>query len=127
MCDRVAILREGKVVIGGAIRSLLRGDMLRTDVMLHGVSDEVRAALAGLDVRLADRPGVLVVEIEGEGKVRDVLRAARSTAALKSSRSRRAAKRSRTCFSVARSGGSVGEGAESFELQRLLVPSRAAA
>jgi ABC-2 type transport system ATP-binding protein len=76
MCDRVAILREGKVVVSGAIRSLLRGDVLRTDVMLHGVSDELRAALGELDVRLADRPGVVVVEIEGDANVRDVLRRA---------------------------------------------------
>ncbi len=76
MCDRVAILREGKVVVSGAIRSLLRGDVLRTDIMLHGVSDELRAALGELEVRLADRAGVVVVEIEGEANVRDVLRRA---------------------------------------------------
>ena len=76
MCDRVAILREGKVVVSGAIRNLLRGDVLRTDVMLHGASDELRAALTALEVKLADRPGVLVVEVEGEAKVKDVLRTA---------------------------------------------------
>src|SRR6185436_15112355 len=37
MCDRVAILRTGEVVVSGSIRQLLRGDVLRTDVLLAHV------------------------------------------------------------------------------------------
>ncbi|HVY47696.1 MAG TPA: ABC transporter ATP-binding protein [Minicystis sp.] len=76
MCDRVAILREGRVVVSGALRSLLRGDVLRTDVTLASVSEGLRAALEALGVAVVDRPGVVVVEIEGDAKVKDVLRAA---------------------------------------------------
>jgi ABC-2 type transport system ATP-binding protein len=76
MCDRVAILREGKVVVRGAIRQLLRGDVLRTDIVLAGVAEPLRTALAGLGATLHERPGVLVAAVEGEDKVSAVLRAA---------------------------------------------------
>jgi ABC-2 type transport system ATP-binding protein len=98
MCDRVAILREGKVVVSGAIRQLLRGDVLRTEIVLAcastgtpvGVGDagvgsgspnrasaaELRAVLERIGAKVYERPDVLVAEVEGQAKVADVLRAA---------------------------------------------------
>ena len=76
MCDRVAILREGKVVVSGAIRKLLRGEVLRTEVVLAQVSSGLRAKLAELGAQLHERPDVLMVEVEGEAKVAGILSAA---------------------------------------------------
>jgi ABC-2 type transport system ATP-binding protein len=73
MCDRVAILREGRVVVSGAIRQLLRGDVLRTDIVLASVSDELRQRLADKGWSVQDRAGVVVVDVEGEAHVGDVL------------------------------------------------------
>lgn len=79
MCDRVAILREGQVVVSGAIRQLLRGDVLRTDVTLAGATEPLLTELAALGFAVSRRGGVAVVDIEGEARVGDVL--ARSLAA----------------------------------------------
>jgi ABC-2 type transport system ATP-binding protein len=73
MCDRVAILREGKVVVSGAIRSLLRGDVLRTDVMLAGAPDALCEALAKKGLAVSRRPDVVVIGVEGEARVGEVL------------------------------------------------------
>ncbi len=69
MCDRVAILRRGEVVVSGRLEDLLRSDVRRTDIVLLGASEDFAAecANAGHTVRrLGPR---MVVEIEGEAKV----------------------------------------------------------
>ncbi|MBK9261865.1 MAG: ABC transporter ATP-binding protein [Polyangiaceae bacterium] len=76
MCDRVTILREGKAVVSGALRKLLRGDVLRTDITLAGVSDSLRRVFEESGYRVEPRADVVVVEIEGEKQVGDALRAA---------------------------------------------------
>ena len=76
ICDRVAILREGKVVELGALRTLLRGDVVRTDVTLARVTPQLREALAEAGFTLADRAEVTLVSVEGDAKVPDVLRLA---------------------------------------------------
>src|SRR5262249_51314400 len=76
MCDRVTILREGKVVVSGAIRQLLRGDVLRSEITLADVSAALKERLAKKGFTLLPRPDVLVVDVEGEGRVGEVLRAA---------------------------------------------------
>src|SRR5262249_47436284 len=76
MCDRVAILREGQVVVSGAMRSLLRGEVLRTEVTLAQASEALSAALAAKGQEVRRRAEVVVVEVEGEAKVGEVLRAA---------------------------------------------------
>jgi len=76
MCDRVSILREGKVVVSGALRTLLRGDVLRTDITLAGVSDSLRQTLAEAGHRVEPRADVVVVEVEGEKQVGNALRVA---------------------------------------------------
>ncbi|HRI71372.1 MAG TPA: ABC transporter ATP-binding protein [Polyangium sp.] len=76
MCDRVTILREGKAVVSGALRKLLRGDVLRTDITLGGMSDTLRQTLEGSGCRVHPRADVMVVEVEGEKLVADALRLA---------------------------------------------------
>jgi ABC-2 type transport system ATP-binding protein len=76
MCDRVAILREGQVVVSGAMRTLLRGEVLRTEVTLAHVSAELAEELAGKGLSVNRRAEVVVVDVEGEDRVREVLRAA---------------------------------------------------
>lgn len=76
LCDRVAILRRGEVVVSGRLDDLLKRDVRRTDVTLLGADSQLLASLqaAGHVLRLLGAR--VVVELEGEAKVPDVLRAA---------------------------------------------------
>jgi ABC-2 type transport system ATP-binding protein len=76
MCDRVTILRQGEAVVSGEIRTLLRGDVLRTDIFLASLDEKTKAALEEAGFPVAERPGVAVVAIEGEARVGEVLRLA---------------------------------------------------
>jgi ABC-2 type transport system ATP-binding protein len=76
MCDRVTILREGEVVVSGAIRQLLRGDVMRTDVLLARASDELRAALEEAGLPPQTRAELTLVEVMGEARVPEVLKLA---------------------------------------------------
>src|SRR5262249_42200130 len=76
MCDRVAILREGQVVVSGAMRSLLRGEGVRTEGALGHASEGLSAGVAEKSREVRGRADVVVVEVEGEAKVGEVLRAA---------------------------------------------------
>jgi ABC-2 type transport system ATP-binding protein len=76
LCDRVVILRRGKVVVSGKVRELLRADVRRVEVTLGDVSESLVDKLAG-DGLVFHRVGDhLVVEIEGEANVPKVLAAA---------------------------------------------------
>jgi ABC-2 type transport system ATP-binding protein len=74
MCDRVAILREGKVVVSGALQKLLRGDVLRTEITLAGAGEALREALRAKGLGLAVRPDVVVIDLEGDARVGEVLK-----------------------------------------------------
>jgi ABC-2 type transport system ATP-binding protein len=76
MCDRVTILREGEAVVSGAIRQLLRGEVLRTDITLAEVGPALRADFAAKGLQVRDRADVVVVEVEGEARVHEVVRLA---------------------------------------------------
>jgi len=76
MCDRVAILREGAVVVSGALRQLLRGEVLGTEVTLAGAGEALCGTLGARGFKLIRRPDVVLVEIEGEARVGEVLQAA---------------------------------------------------
>ncbi len=76
ICDRVAILREGRVAELGAIRALLRGDVLRTEITLAKADSELRGRLTEAGFAIEDRADVLLVSIEGDAKVPDVLKMA---------------------------------------------------
>ncbi len=81
MCDRVAILRDGKVVESGALRQLLRGEVLRTEIALADVTDTLAGELAAGGFTLVRRPDVALIEIEGEAKVGEVLKLALASGA----------------------------------------------
>jgi len=79
MCDRVAILREGKVVVSGALRSLLRGDVIRTEITLANASETLEATLVEKGFIVHRRPDLVIIDVEGEGRVGEALRAALDT------------------------------------------------
>jgi len=76
MCDRVAILREGKVVVSGALRQLLRGEVLGTEVALGSASPALCEDLTAKGFHLVRRADLVLVEIEGEARVGELLQAA---------------------------------------------------
>ena len=65
LCDRVAILKKGEVVVSGKLTELLRRDARRTEITLGGDFAALERALTeeGLDVRVVG--GTLVVLVEG--------------------------------------------------------------
>jgi len=76
MCDRVAILNRGKVVVSGELSELLRGSARRTDVHVLDASEEFQRACEAdghSTRRIRQR---LVIEVEGERKVDGVVRRA---------------------------------------------------
>jgi len=76
LCDRVAILRQGQVVVEGKLSELLRREAQRTDVILAGADDHFRKRIrkqATHVSRVADR---LVVGVDGQEQLTGVLRAA---------------------------------------------------
>jgi ABC-2 type transport system ATP-binding protein len=73
MCDRVAILREGKVVERGALRQLLRRDVLGTEIVLAEAPEALCDALTAKGFNVVRRPDVVLVEIEGDAHVGEVL------------------------------------------------------
>jgi ABC-2 type transport system ATP-binding protein len=76
LCDRVTILRRGKVVVSGKLSELLRKEVRRTDLVLldAGSEFESQAGAEGHKVRRIGRR--LVVEIEGQANVATMLKAA---------------------------------------------------
>jgi ABC-2 type transport system ATP-binding protein len=75
LCDEVTILREGRVVVSGKLDELLNRNVRRTDVVLHGASEELVRSLSTLGCRTRRATDGLIVETEGEGGVRAVLEA----------------------------------------------------
>jgi ABC-2 type transport system ATP-binding protein len=76
MCDRVAILREGQVVLSGALRQLLRADVIGTEIALAGADEALCAALTEQGFKLIRRLDLVLIEIEGEARVGEVLKQA---------------------------------------------------
>ena len=76
MCDRVAILRRGEVVVSGRLGELLRSEVRRTDVALVGASADFAAECEAAGHTVRQLGARLVVEIEGEAKVSTLLKRA---------------------------------------------------
>jgi ABC-2 type transport system ATP-binding protein len=74
MCDEVAILRKGRVVVRGALSELLKRKTKRIDVVLLDAEDVL--SKANLDLRTKRVRDRVVVEVEGEEQVGPVLRRA---------------------------------------------------
>jgi ABC-2 type transport system ATP-binding protein len=76
MCDRVAILRRGEVVVSGRLGDLLRKEVRRTDVVVLGASDEFAAECEGSGCTVQRLGTRLVLGIEGEANVAVILKRA---------------------------------------------------
>ncbi len=76
LCDRVVILRRGKVVVSGKVHELLRADVRRVDVTLGDANESLTDKLTGAGLKFHRVGEHLVVEIEGDANVPKVLAAA---------------------------------------------------
>ena len=81
LCDRVTILRQGKVVVSGKLDELLRREVRRTDVVLDRASEALENALVESGLAARRVGGRLVVEIEGKSRVNEILEQAISAGA----------------------------------------------
>ena len=73
LCDRVAILRRGEVVVSGRIAELLRRDARRTEITLAGDYAGLARDLAADGIRGREVGGLLVVQVEGADTTARVL------------------------------------------------------
>ncbi|RYE83941.1 MAG: ABC transporter ATP-binding protein [Myxococcales bacterium] len=73
LCDRVTILREGRVVVSGALRDLVRGEVLHTDIALAAIDDALAGQLEGEGHSVQRRAGLVVVSVQGSTRVGQVL------------------------------------------------------
>jgi len=76
MCDRVAILRRGEVVVSGRLQDLLRKEVRRTDVVVVGSSPEFVAECEASGCVVQRLGARLVLAIEGEANVAAILKRA---------------------------------------------------
>ena len=82
LCDRVAIMHEGRITARGSLDELLSRDVRRVDIELSSVTPETRAELEALpSTHLAlpaegDPGDRLLVSVEGEDGVQPLLSAA---------------------------------------------------
>jgi ABC-2 type transport system ATP-binding protein len=79
LCDRVVILHQGKVTAYGALSTLLRPEVRRTELELERASDALKAALDAISGCTTERaPGLsrLRVVIEGDGGAQAALKLA---------------------------------------------------
>jgi ABC-2 type transport system ATP-binding protein len=80
LCDRVAILRKGEVVVSGRISELLRRDARRTEITLSGNFAELQRSLEVEGLKLRVVGGMLVVLVEGADGVAKLLERALAAA-----------------------------------------------
>lgn len=76
LSDRVTVLRQGEVVVEGALRELLDGSVLHTDVTVTGATPELLDKMKAAGHRLLSRGNDQVIEVRGDANVSDVLRTA---------------------------------------------------
>src|SRR5690606_11440565 len=66
LCDRVAILRKGEVVVSGVLSELLRSGAQSTQLVLGGVSEALAAALEAAGAKVSYAGDRAVVALPGE-------------------------------------------------------------
>ncbi|MDF3068917.1 MAG: putative transporter, ATP-binding protein [Polyangiaceae bacterium] len=76
LCDRVAILRKGEVVVSGRIDELLRRDARRSEITIRGDYQDLRERLTAEGASWREVGGLLLVSVEGENRQNEVLRRA---------------------------------------------------
>jgi ABC-2 type transport system ATP-binding protein len=73
LCDRVIILRKGRVVVAGRINELIRKEATLREVVLRGVTDDQKPTIESHGRLLRFLEGELAIEIEGEAALRALL------------------------------------------------------
>jgi ABC-2 type transport system ATP-binding protein len=73
LCDRVAILRKGEVVVSGRISDLLRRDARRTEITLSGEFASLQATLESEGLTCKEVANMLVVQAEGAAVLKSIL------------------------------------------------------
>jgi ABC-2 type transport system ATP-binding protein len=73
LCDRVCILRQGQVVVSGALRDLLVQNKRRTEVTVANAKESLRGLLAPITTAIREAGGALVLEVEGDESVQAVV------------------------------------------------------
>jgi ABC-2 type transport system ATP-binding protein len=73
LCDRVAILRKGEVVVSGRISDLLRRDARRTEITLSGDFASLQATLESEGLSCKEVANLLVVQAEGAATLKTIL------------------------------------------------------
>jgi ABC-2 type transport system ATP-binding protein len=76
LCDRVAILRKGEVVVSGRIAELLRRDARRSEITLSGEHAQLSKLWTDDGLKVRELGGALVVEVEGAATTARVLQQA---------------------------------------------------
>jgi ABC-2 type transport system ATP-binding protein len=76
LCDHVCILRRGKVVVSGVLGDLLDASARGSEIALSPVTDELRLALAKLNLTPRVLAGTIVVDVDGDASARQVLKGA---------------------------------------------------
>ena len=73
ICDRVAIVREGKVVDEGTLTELLEPAGLQVDLELESVDEAIASELETLATETTQEPDVLRLTVANDGSVEQVL------------------------------------------------------
>ncbi len=74
ICERVTVLKRGEVVISGALRDLLGGEVHHTEIVVDALAPEVRAALVAEGVSVSARGVHTLIEVVGGRGAGEVLR-----------------------------------------------------
>ena len=73
LCDHVAILRRGEVVVQGALDELLARDVQRVDLVVIDAPDGLDAELAQRGMTTHRVRNRLTIEVEGAGPANELL------------------------------------------------------
>jgi ABC-2 type transport system ATP-binding protein len=76
LCDRVCILRQGEIVVAGALHDLLSAGNRYSEVTVGGASRALRDALATIASATREVGDLLVMDVKGDEAVRDVVQRA---------------------------------------------------
>jgi ABC-2 type transport system ATP-binding protein len=73
LCDRVCILRKGRIMVSGSLRELLSEGKRHCEITIGGASEALRRDLAPIVTRTREVGTSLVMEVEGDAAARTVV------------------------------------------------------
>jgi ABC-2 type transport system ATP-binding protein len=76
LCDRVCILRRGRVVVAGSLRDLLGAGKRRSEVTIAGADDALRRALGAHATTTQVVGDAIVMEVDGDAALRAIVETA---------------------------------------------------